>query len=99
MQTPPSGVTRLRADDPAVGGMVGPRVLLDRDEVCSILHRGALVTIRRAQVRGPALVETTRAIAAAHAAHPRGLVLLAIYRLDPRYPIDRSIDTNLADLV
>jgi len=75
-----------------------PEVLIERPEACTVLERGALVTVRRAVYDGAQLRELCDAVARVSPAHPRGLVKLMTLRLSPAFPIGLGFDSNLTEL-
>lgn len=71
-------------------------VLVDDPRRCACAQGGVVVSIHRALLDGPALsafAESVESVA------PEGLVLLTIFRLDPRYPLTPSFDTAIPELV
>jgi hypothetical protein len=96
VSTAPQAARReTAAADPVEGAVV----LIDDEAGCMILERGAVVTIRRALMDGRSLEESRRAFEIVHAAHPGGVAMLSVFRLDRRFPIDRAPDYNLSDIV
>jgi len=75
-----------------------PLELLCRPAGCLTVQRGAMVSIRRALLDGSDLQAFLEALEVAKARHPDGLVLLATFRLDARFPLPATFDHNLSAL-
>ena len=73
-------------------------VLIERPEACTVVERGALVTVRRAMYDGAQLRELCDAVARVAPSHPRGLVKLMTLRLSPAFPIGLDVESSLAEM-
>jgi len=65
---------------------------------CMCLYAGALVSIRRALVDRQGLEAFLEAVEVAKQAYPDGLVMLASFRLDRRFPLPATFDHDLSAL-
>jgi hypothetical protein len=73
-------------------------VLWRRDEVCVTHGGGVLVALTLTAIRSAWLVEHERVVNAFVASSGRPAPLLAIHRLDKRFPLDVGFDENLPEL-
>lgn len=87
-------------EHPALGDASArePEVLSRTAQGCSVLERGAIVSIRRAPIQGAEGANALRGIERAAALHPPGTVLLSVFRLSPRFPIAVETEMNLREL-
>ena len=75
-----------------------PLELIYRETGCVSLQSGAIVSIRRANLDGPGLERFLAGMELAKKRYPRGLVMLAAFRLDSRFPLPATFDRNLSIL-
>lgn len=75
-----------------------PHLLIRRPQTCVTFHRGAFVSIRRAMLDRADLGRFQEAVEATARDHEDGLVLLAAFRLDPRFPIRADFDPDVEGL-
>lgn len=83
--------------EPAAGEPLVP--LIRRPEACLGLVDGALVGIRRAMLTPADLACFRDAVVSACETRPAGLVMLTVFRLDPRFPLQVDFDTDLSAFV
>lgn len=74
-------------------------LLIQRPETCLALVDGALVGIRRAMLTPKDLARFRDAILGVRADDPAGLVMLSVFRLDPRFPLSVDFDSDLTGFV
>jgi len=75
-----------------------PLVVLRSPGACAVLSRGALVSIRRSPYTTAELSELCRVLRDVAPAHPRGIVSLTTFRLDPAFPIQADYEGSLSEL-
>jgi hypothetical protein len=73
-------------------------VLIDRDEGCTTLSGGLLISIWVSRLHDDLLQDIRRAVQRAVERHPEGVAILSMYRLDRRFPIDAHVRTNLGEI-
>src|SRR5262245_24480429 len=58
-----------------------------------------VIMVRGAPIRGAAVDACRAAFAAAAVRYPAGLSVLAVYRLDRRFPLAPGFDSNVGELI
>jgi hypothetical protein len=88
----------MRQSPPEEGPIDGanePQLVMREPGCCILLDRGALVAIQRATLDARGLAAFSALVKEVARSHPRGLVLLTAFRLDPRFRLDFGIEREI----